>query len=232
MLHLNTVSITLLEIIQRVSQKEEFSPFRLVGGTALSLYLGHRISIDADFFTEKPFDKKLIESYLVEIFPSAIKVSETTYGFTWVYENVKMDLYDWKVPFINPPFEESSMRLASIEDIAAYKLEAIVGRKTEKDFRDVAELLSHFSFSQLLEFYRKKYPYSDLKVVLENLAGFNHVPQEPDIVLFKEQSWFQVQQIISNAMKNYFDELNQKKERDLQEREERIRQILSRKNKE
>ena len=231
MLHLTTVSKTLLNIIQTISQKEEFSAFRLVGGTALSLYLGHRVSIDADFFTEKPFDKKLIEIELRKIFPNIEKIGETTYGFTWLYDNVKIDLYDWNVPFINPPFEEHSMRLASIEDIGAYKLEAVVGRKTEKDFRDLAELLNHFSFAQLLDFYKKKYPYSEIKIVLEHLALFNQVPEESDIELLKAISWTEIKQLVSDKIEAYYAEIEQKKQDIFDAREKRMLEILSRKNK-
>lgn len=53
MLHLETVSPALLKIIKAVSDEPMFQDFRLVGGTALSLQLGHRTSVDAEFFFRK-----------------------------------------------------------------------------------------------------------------------------------------------------------------------------------
>ena len=231
MLHLETVSDELLTTIQTISDCEELNDFRLVGGTALSLYFGHRISVDADFFTDKTFDKREIESHLIRLFPNIIKVSESPHGFTWAFGLVKIDIYNWKVPFLNPPQLENGMRLASIEDIAAYKLEAVIGRKTEKDFRDVAELLNLFTLLQLLDFYKRKYPYNDPRIAIENLDLSEEVEPEHGIILFKELTWQQVQDIIKAKIKAYYVELNDNQQKILQERDQQLRDILSRKNK-
>lgn len=76
MLHLAAVSSELLALIQTVCAGEVFAAFRLVGGTALSLYLGHRQSTGADFFTDRAFDKKIIEQELLRLYPDALKLSE------------------------------------------------------------------------------------------------------------------------------------------------------------
>lgn len=54
-LHYNTVSPLLSEVLKSLMRANEFSDFRLVGGTALSLHLGHRMSIDIDLFTNAPY---------------------------------------------------------------------------------------------------------------------------------------------------------------------------------
>lgn len=119
MLYLETVSDGLATLIRLVCANPAFDQFRLVGGTALSLYYGHRISVDADFFTDKSFDKHMLDYELVQAVPGIIKVNESQYGSTWVTNSVKVDFYDWKVPFIKSPVLEDGFRLASIDDIAA-----------------------------------------------------------------------------------------------------------------
>jgi hypothetical protein len=54
-LHWNTVSPLLKEILLNLMQEQIFSSFRLVGGTALSLQIGHRMSVDIDMFTDADY---------------------------------------------------------------------------------------------------------------------------------------------------------------------------------
>lgn len=64
MLHKETVSSSTLDLIKRLFKDYQFDDFLLVGGTALSLQIGHRISVDIDLFSEKPFDAAQISSHL------------------------------------------------------------------------------------------------------------------------------------------------------------------------
>ena len=136
-----------------------------------------------------------------------MKVQEAAYGFTWVYQQLKIDFYDWKVPFLKLPHIEHDMRLASPEDIAAYKLDAIVGRKTEKDYRDVAELLTQYSLSEMLGFYREKYPYNNPKLVVDHLAAVQHVQADETLFLLKEKPWLNVETAILSSLTHYVNEL-------------------------
>jgi hypothetical protein len=54
-LYWNTVNQELKECLELLMHSEYFQKFRLVGGTALSLHLGHRISVDIDLFSEEPY---------------------------------------------------------------------------------------------------------------------------------------------------------------------------------
>jgi predicted nucleotidyltransferase component of viral defense system len=231
MLHYKTVSPELLKVIQIVSKADAFAPFRLVGGTALSLYLGHRLSVDADFFTAGHFDKKVIESELVQLFPNIVKVSESLLGYTWAFGSVKMDFYDWKVPFLNPAHSENEMRLASLEDVAAYKLDAVVGRKAEKDYYDIAELMTHFSLVEILTFYRQKFPYNDVRIALDHLSLVAQVPVDNSIAFIKERSQKKMQQIILKSIQAYMEMLYQKQQQQLDDREAQLRQLLAQKKK-
>lgn len=228
MLHLETVSDGLAKLIRLVCANPAFDQFRLVGGTALSLYYGHRISVDADFFTDKSFDKHFLDYELVQAMPGIFKVSESQYGSTWVTDSIKVDFYDWKVPFIQPSVLEDGFRLASIEDIAAYKLDAAVGRKTEKDFRDIAQLLDRFSLDSLLGFYRQKYPYNSPKIVIEHLLAIDSVDADDTLVLLNLITWVEVKQQILAAVDNHLAGLIQQKEDAQKQREDQINALLAR----
>ena len=60
MLHTESVEGNNLDILKRLMQMEELSSFNLVGGTALALRYGHRLSIDLDLLSSSAFDNEFI----------------------------------------------------------------------------------------------------------------------------------------------------------------------------
>lgn len=64
MLQIQTLAPATLQLLKRLMMDEELRVFRLVGGTALALQLGHRISVDLDLFTNRPFDEQLLREYM------------------------------------------------------------------------------------------------------------------------------------------------------------------------
>src|ERR1700761_2446759 len=66
MLHTKTVEPGTLDLIKRLSQDPALENFVLAGGTALSLQLGHRKSIDLDFFSVSPFNYREVGKYLTD----------------------------------------------------------------------------------------------------------------------------------------------------------------------
>ena len=63
MLHKETVTQEMWELLQRLMKDEKLKEFNLVGGTALSLIIGHRLSIDLDLFSIKDFDQNALLSH-------------------------------------------------------------------------------------------------------------------------------------------------------------------------
>ncbi len=64
MLHTKTVEARTLDLIQQLMSDKKLIDFRLVGGTALSLCIGHRISIDIDLFTNATFNGASLKKHL------------------------------------------------------------------------------------------------------------------------------------------------------------------------
>ena len=122
--------------------------FVLYGGTAVALYLGHRISVDFDFFRSAALDKSEIEtSFAFMREARTIQESENT-----LVVDVPMPSGSVKVSFfgsvsfgrINPPRQtkDSTLLVASMEDLLATKLKAILDRAEAKDYLDISAMLS------------------------------------------------------------------------------------------
>lgn len=157
MLHKETIDAATLELLKRLMGDERLQGFALVGGTSLALQIGHRISVDLDLFTEKEFEADELREYLEQNYHL-----QTDYlAFATVkgeVEGVQVDCIAHAYPWLKPFAVEEGIRLASLEDICAMKLNAIAGNGTRiKDFVDVAHLSSRFSLEQMLKFYEEKY---------------------------------------------------------------------------
>lgn len=156
MLYYKTVSPNLLTILKRLMAFSELDEFRLVGGTALALQVGHRRSVDIDFFCEKKFDINLLKYLLQKNFEKFVLDWENKEGFVSLIDGVKVDFFTWHIPFIYPAIQIDSLRLADKREIAAMKMEAITIRKEKKDFIDIAVLLKEYKFKELLSAFRIK----------------------------------------------------------------------------
>ena len=174
MLRKETISNTTLELLKKLMTDERLMDFVLVGGTALSLQMGHRISVDLDLFANSDFDAEALREHLERTYRL-----ETDYmAFATVkgeIEGVQVDFIAHSYPWIRPFVEDDGIRLASTEDICAMKLNAIAGNGTRiKDFVDVAYLSSMYSLRQMLGFYEEKYHANPL-MPLKGIVFFDDI---------------------------------------------------------
>ena len=157
-LHYETVSPLLRNVLHEMMSCEIFAPFLLVGGTALSLQLGHRVSDDIDLFTDAEYgslDFQAMQSWLRNRFPYCIGDCGTIVGFGASYivgnsreESVKVDLF-YTDAFIRPAIVIDGIRLAAQEEIAAMKLDVVSHKGRKKDFWDLHELHGSYTFVQM-----------------------------------------------------------------------------------
>jgi hypothetical protein len=157
MLHKTTIDGSTLELLNKLMDDEVLKDFVLVGGTALSLQLGHRISVDIDLFSSLVFNENELADYLRSKYHFELDfISKNT--LKGEINGVQLDCIAHQYPWINLPEKEENIRLASFEDIAAMKLNAIAGNGTRiKDFIDIAFLSCKISFTKMLQGYEKKY---------------------------------------------------------------------------
>ena len=142
MLQKQTVEPSTFSLLSQLMNLEVLSTYNLVGGTGLSLKLGHRISIDIDLFSKEKIENEVIINCLSETFQNKfVLISSNKVGIFCKINNIKVDLIHYNFDLINPIEEFENVRIVSSEDIAAMKIQAILGRGVKKDFYDLYELL-------------------------------------------------------------------------------------------
>jgi hypothetical protein len=189
MLQTETVTPGTLELLKELMHDSTLQDFFLVGGTALSLQIGHRISIDITLSSTQPFDG---EEMLTHLKSSGFRLNyQAKNTLKRQINNVQTDLITHAYPLVKPLKILDAVRLASLEDIAAMKLNAIVDNGTRlKDFIDLAFLSCHLSFSEMVAAYETKYDQRNPYIILKSLAYTNDVNKdEPIKFVAGKYSW-------------------------------------------
>ncbi len=191
----DAVPAPLLELLQKLMQEDLLSPFCLVGGTALALRLGHRVSVDIDLFSDKAFDVQPITGMLRDtFFIQALETAQNT--VRGEVGGIKLDIISHRYPTIGTPTTVDGIRMASLEDIAAMKLNAIANRGSKKDFWDYAELLTLFSRDEMLAFFAKKYSDENVWYVEKSLSYFDDAESEPSPRDLRGRIWGDVKKAV------------------------------------
>ncbi len=188
--------------------------FYLAGGTGLALQLGHRDSIDFDFFSERPFDAELLAKELDTLFVgrtvTVTQLENNTLSCV-VGDNVQLSFMTYAYPLIEPLVCTDHFPLASIQDIGCMKLSAITSRSVEKDYVDLYQILQSIDLSTLLSLSYKKHPALDEALILKSLVYFDDVLREP--ILYKEghQVTFErIKEFLTETVRNYIAEVQLK----------------------
>ena len=172
MLRVETVEKGTLDIIQHLLADEHFRNFNLVGGTALALSLGHRKSIDIDLFSAHTFDAQALAKHLLAQYKAEIIRQETNAVFCFI-DSVKTDLICHQYPIIDAVMTIDGIRMVSLREIGAMKLNAIYGNGSRlKDFVDLYYLLEKHSLQELIDHSRLKYP--DMNPTMTKYAVIHH----------------------------------------------------------
>lgn len=161
MLQTDTVQKNTFGLLKCLQTEPLLATTRLVGGTALSLQIGHRESDDLDLFSVEPLEGMLIQSLLIGKygFVPTVVSDNTLIGFV---KGVKIDVIYHPFPWLEPAIEEDGVRIASVTDIVAMKMHAIINSgKRPKDFVDVAFLSMRYSYNQIKQLLLKRYPAYD-----------------------------------------------------------------------
>lgn len=199
MLHYQTIEPGTLQLLKSLQSMSLFQGLRLVGGTALSLQLGHRKSIDLNLFGTIEADHLEIREALEDSHRVNV-VKESQNINIYLVDGVKVDFVNYRYSWIEEPVIDSDITLASIQDIAAMKIAAVIGRGTKKDFIDIDMLLRSFSLQELLELYMQKYPDGSLFIAMKSLSYFEDAESDPMPFMFEETNWEDVKMRIREAV--------------------------------
>jgi hypothetical protein len=171
----------------------------LAGGTALALHLGHRISIDLDFFTLRIFNEKTLSGELNQL--PEYREEGTAWRTVWgKVANTKFSLFYYQYPLIKKTIPFENIQMLSKEDIAAMKIHALETRGTKRDFIDLYFLTKEFTLEQMLKFYDQKYGtlQDHLYIIVRSMNYFTDadIDDMPEMLL--PVSWKEVKKFFQN----------------------------------
>lgn len=198
-LYYNTVTPQLLEVMTSLMTSRIFDGFRLVGGTGLSLQIGHRKSADIDLFTDSEYnsiDFAAIDHYLNHHFPYVDTGDYNIIGMGKSYfignhkdDCIKLDLC-YTDKFIEDILVLDKIRMASTAEITAMKIDVISRGGRKKDFWDLHELKETITVQQMLDLHEKRYPVThDPAVIIEKLTDFGSADLDFDPICLRGKHW-------------------------------------------
>lgn len=197
MLQRETVEPGTLSLIYSLQEKEYLQSFILVGGTALALQLGHRISTDIDLFTNQRFYVPDLLTSLQLDYTLEIK-QQMRHALLSTIESIKTDFVFQPSDMIEEIMIDENVRMASLMEIAAMKIGAITARGKKRDFVDLYCLLEHYSLEDILIAFQTKYKGATPELAIRSLFYFEDAEKDVDPKCFFHYNWKAVKEKIKN----------------------------------
>ena len=182
--------------------------FYLAGGTSLALQIGHRDSVDFDFFSETPLNTQKLFERLRIIFKehAIVKIQEERDTLTVLIDgSVKVSFFAYSYKLIGQIVSDENILLASIEDIGCMKLSAIVGRASNKDYIDLYFILQRIPLADLLRKAHEKYPELEKNLILKSIVYFEDITLEK--IAFKNNNDVAFEEV-KNGLRNAVKKLH------------------------
>ena len=200
MLHYETVMPGTWKLLHQLMALPSLSKLRFVGGTSLALQIGHRISVDLDFFGNELVGGAEQLFSEVQSLGSASLIAESKNVHQYVVSGVEIDVVTQPYQWLEDSLEYDGLRLASVFDISAMKILAIMNRGSRKDFIDLSFLLERYSLAEMLEGAAEKYPGVSRFAMCKSLVYFEDAEEEPMPRMLIDRSWEEVRRGISFAV--------------------------------
>jgi predicted nucleotidyltransferase component of viral defense system len=207
MLQTRTIEPATLGLLKKLMTEPLIEPFYLVGGTALALQLGHRFSIDLDFFTHLPYDKDKLFEFLKQDYNMQMELTNKVITIAFI-NDIKIDLVNVKYTPQYPMHTIEGVRMLDIKDIAAMKLNAVTQRGSKKDFYDIYFLLKKISLNDMLNLYEEKFQTQNTYQVVKSLTYFTDAEEFGDPIVFDNKvTWAKVKSSIIKSVDKFLTEM-------------------------
>lgn len=191
--HWNTVTPAMREIMSAFAETPLANEFYLAGGTALALQLGHRLSVDLDYFSRTQSDiPALAEPLRIALKEFAPVLSDSSWGnLVFLARDVRLGFYGYGYDLVRPLVQTDTGRLASVEDIALMKMDALLARASRKDFYDLYFIGRQISLREIFDLAPQKYPsVRDFEAqVVKHMAYFERAEQETPPQMIEALEW-------------------------------------------
>lgn len=199
-LHLNAIGEEQKVALRELGPVATERSFYLAGGTAVALQLGHRRSVDLDWFTEESLSDPM--HWAQELRDAGVAFTTRSVDTGTLHGSVRgirVSFLEYRYPLLQSrvSWDEVQTELAALDDLACMKLSAIAQRGAKKDFVDLYALVrDHRPLPALIEQYRKKYSTDDTAHLLYALAYFDDADAERMPVLLWDVDWPTIKQSI------------------------------------
>ena len=173
----------------------------LAGGTGLALHLGHRRSVDLDFFAESPFDEERLLQLLQPI-AAVVVIERQPQTLDLTIQGVKVSFHGYQYPVLFPRLLFSGVPVADPRDIACMKITAIASRGMKRDFVDLYAASRCFALAELLNLFARKYartPYNKHHI-LKSLAWFADADKDPMPDMLVPLDWREVKRFFEREV--------------------------------
>lgn len=205
-LQLGILPVKQRELLELLSVQPFINDYYLAGGTCLALRIGHRQSIDFDFFTTSDFEPSFIVNNLNQL-GHYIRGNEDRNTVNGSLNDIRISFFGYPYAIIDTFSRYNNLRLAGMKDIAAMKLEAVAGRGSRKDFADIYYLLKEYTLDEIFSFHSAKYgtglanQYHHLK----SLVYFVDAESEAMPLMLLPDTWDQIKrELVTKAKQFHF----------------------------
>ena len=195
-LYWEMVTPLMRQVLRTIGQSSLCPRFYLAGGTALALQLGHRRSVDLDFFSAtdevRPDTHREALAVLTPFQPTIV---EQEWGnLLLLLDDLRVGFFAYGYPLLEGGAEAEGVPLASLLDLGLMKLDAVATRATRKDFCDLYILAQTTPLRQLLDAAPRKYPaHRDFEArVVRYLTYFDRADQEEPVPLIRDVPWEEI----------------------------------------
>ncbi|MGH8567708.1 MAG: nucleotidyl transferase AbiEii/AbiGii toxin family protein, partial [Gammaproteobacteria bacterium] len=187
-------------------------PFTLAGGTALALQLGHRISVDFDWFCPEEALPFRLGGRFASLGLGLTPIQDTAHTFECLLAGVRCSFFSFRPRFEPPSVSLHRMPLAPVMDIGAMKLVAISQRGARKDFHDLFEVLTDRSLADIAHRLRAMYtdPSPNPVHIAKSLVYFVDAEHDPEPRMLRGAQWAEVKAYFTRHAREYTDTLIEK----------------------
>lgn len=195
--HPEVITAPMMALLGSLAERQVIKEFYLAGGTGLALALGHRRSVDLDFFSPDQFSEEGLLGR-IESWPEFQLTARDEQTVHAVMNGVKVSFLGYRYPLLFSTHRLAGAAVADPRDIGCMKLNAIASRGSKRDFVDLYALAQTEPLSRILDWSARKYAqtnYNPLHVV-KSLTFFDDAEKEPMPNMLASYSWDQVKHFL------------------------------------
>jgi predicted nucleotidyltransferase component of viral defense system len=200
--HWQAVTPAMRNLLRLIGQQPFANRFYLAGGTALALRLGHRLSVDLDFFSASDeVTRSTRQEILAALSPHTPQALEDVDGNLLLeVSGLHIGFFGYGYDLLEATDHVEQVAVASVVDIGLMKLDALISRGSRKDFYDLYFITQQISIPALLALAETKYPYAqDFELMaVESLVLFENADRDIQPAMLEDIAWEDVRQFFIN----------------------------------